>query len=219
MKHFALFTALFILLVAGPADALIIDFNSLAPGTYSESEFSNFFDGISFENNGGSFDIIGDACNRYVDENFGEPRQDIDLVNRGEPCSSTIATFDFLTDYVRITYLCDEVHGVEFSMRIFDTDHNLLSQVSDIYGGPPQNFPGPPPLESFVLEYESDSANIASVEFWGDDLNYTQGDGYWDNFTFNNAQPIPEPATIVLMSFGLLGIFGKRRKLSKSGKL
>jgi hypothetical protein len=95
-------------------------------------------------------------------------------------------------------------------MRVFDTDHNLLSQINEIYSPTEPFFP----LTSYVLEYESGLANIASVEFWSDDFNYTQGDGFWDNFTFNDAQPIPEPATIVMLSFGLLGLVGKR-KLSK----
>jgi hypothetical protein len=95
-------------------------------------------------------------------------------------------------------------------MRIFDVDHNLLSQISDVY------IPSDPfhPLTSFVLAYDSGVANIASVEFWSDDYNYTQGDGYWDNFSFKEVQPVPEPATILMLSFGLVGIFGKR-KLSK----
>jgi hypothetical protein len=208
MKHVTLFTALFILAVTGSAHALMIDFNSLGPGTYSESEFNNFFDGVYFENNGGSFDIAGDSSNHYVDDNYAGPRQDIE---RFEPYFSTTATFDFLTDSVSITHLNDMPHSVMLFMRIFDVDHNLLSQISEVY------IPADPflPLTSFVLEYDSGIANIASVEFWSDDFNYTQGDGYWDNFTFNDVQPIPEPATILMLSFGLVGIFGKR-KLSKS---
>lgn len=207
MKHYTLFTALFILAVAGPANAVMIDFNSLTPGTYSESEFNNFFDGVYFENNGGSFEIVGGASNYYVDDNYGGLRQDIE---RFEPYLSTTATFDFLADSVSITHLCDMPHSVIFFMRLFDADHNLLSQISEVYHPIDPFFP----LMSFALEYDSDFANIASVEFWSDDFNYTQGDGYWDNFAFNNTQPIPEPATIFMLSFGLIGIFGKR-KLSK----
>ena len=204
MKRIILLIALVLFFVAGPANAVMIDFDSLAPGTYSESEFSDLFDGVSFDNNGGSFNVVGDSSNNYINDYYGGQRQD---ATRFEPYLSTIATFDNLTDYVSITNLCDMPHAVMFSMRIFDTDHNLLSQVSDIYSPTDPFFP----LSSYVLEYESDLANIASVEFWSDDFNYTQGDGYWDNFTFNDAQPIPEPATILMLSFGLVGLIGKRK--------
>lgn len=204
MKRIILLMAFILFFVAGPANAVMIDFDSLAPGTYSESEFSDLFEGVSFDNNGGSFNVVGDSSNYYINDYYGGQRQDI---IRFEPYLSTVATFDNLTDYVSITNLCDMPHAVMFSMRIFDTDHNLLSQVSDIYSPTDPFFP----LSSYVLEYESDLANIASVEFWSDDFNYTQGDGYWDNFTFNDAQPIPEPATILMLSFGLVGLIGKRK--------
>lgn len=208
MKRCVLYSVLILFAFMGTANAITYDFESLPEGTYSESEFSNLFNGVSFNNNGGGFEIFKSDLGSHVDDSYGGLRRD---VSRFQPYLSTIATFDNLTDYVGITRLARNPHTVWFFLRAYDADHNLLSQVEQIY------WPSDPfhPLASHTLEFKSDLANIAFVEFWSDDGNYTQGDGFWDDFSFSRS-PIPEPTTLMLLGAGLFGLAGNSyRKLKK----
>lgn len=212
MKKFALALSIVLFALTGTANAITYDFDSLVAGTYSETSFNDLFDGVSFDNNGGSYQILKVGSNFVVDDIYNEPRQE--KARRAlytfEPRKSTVATFDLLTDYVSITNICDSPDMVSFFMRVYDADHTLLSQIEKNYE-PVVTQNGFLSL-SYTLKFETGMAKIASVEFWSDDCNYTQGDGYWDDFTFN-AAPAPEPSTIILLTAGLLGVLGKRKFL------
>jgi len=76
--------------------------------------------------------------------------------------------------------------------------------------------------ESFDLRYYMDvSAAGAGIDTgglasFGDPLNVTETYGFWGSVTSSDQQqPIPEPATMLLLGSGLVGLAGFRRSLRK----
>jgi hypothetical protein len=181
----------------GTADALkvVYDFDTLQEGTYSESEFSSLFPGVSFENTGGhSFLALTDKDpnNIHIRSSTDDQSDDYDddLYNgvNYRPTYSTIATFDNLTDYVGVSFYTDSPHLVGFFMRIYDINHNILGQIETSHAGDNYLIGTSHPPDNFIygIDFRSSTTNIASIEFWDTDYNYTfNGDSYWDNFRFN----------------------------------
>ena len=72
-----------IFILVGQAGATVLDFNSLPNGTYAASESNHFFDGVHFDNNGGSFRIVDNPVDSRVDDIYGDLRQDVVRVRIG----------------------------------------------------------------------------------------------------------------------------------------
>jgi len=61
------------------------------------------------------------------------------------------------------------------------------------------------------LPYSGHRGSIAL----GDFTKYTNAKGELKNFTFTQGEPIPEPASMLLLGSGLIGLFGAQRKWKK----
>lgn len=223
MKKYAiaLLPAFFLFIFLGTANAVMYDFDSLNDGAYSESDFSEFFDGISFQNTGGDYFNVTKDGNQ--DSNINNSFDGALLKDeRWVPANSTIATFDYLTDYVSITHETDVIWTVAFIMRVYDNNDNLLTEVKQWHTSWNEYEPA---MNSYTLDYKSDIANIAYIEFWNTDANYTDNaDGYWDNLGFNlsdpqpvsKPQPNPEPGTMLLFATGIFGFVVRSIWLKKA---
>lgn len=117
--------------------------------------------------------------------------------------NSTIAEFDSLTDFVGVTLGdynddCDTLY-----LMAYDSSNN---QIGNAFFANPASSSAGHTLEISV-------SNIAWAEFYG--VGQSNNSVYWDNFTFNETAPVPEPFTILLMGIDLPGLVGYSRKRSK----
>lgn len=98
------------------------------------------------------------------------------------------------------------------TIEAYDRSGNILGAITNNQKG----------IEFFGLGDDSGDAVIAGIQFY---ITGNEPAGYAiDNLTFaydgggydGGGDPVPEPATILLMSFGLLGLVGYKRKRSNS---
>ena len=188
---------LVLLLSSGSALATTYDFNAVTPNTYNETQFNALFSGVAFDNSGGdSFDVNPQSLQPDFSGNA--------VLNN--PYSSegnrTIATFVTLTNFVSVTMGDYDADEDNLYLNAYDTLNNLIT--SDFFLNPFESSAGK------TLSVSSLSWNIARVEFYGVGTN--NNSVYWDNFTFNEGSvQVPEPASILLMVLGLMGLAGFRR--------
>ena len=191
------------------ANAAVITYNfdSLPPlsnGPYTETDFNSNFLEVTFHNNANtnpaldSFKVQDTPLLPAFSGNF---IVNIDQINFE---SFTTATFDSSVNFVSVT-LGDKGVGderVEYR-KLFLEAYNSSGIKLDDY---------------IISNYTSEigytltinEPNIAWVKFYGN------GSGNstvcWDNFSFGNQVPIPEPSSMILGTMGLLGLLGARRK-------
>jgi hypothetical protein len=212
MKKVILIGILAVLLIPGSALALTYDFNSLTPGTYTETAFNSFFisDGVTFSNESGfavrQFDVQGTgglqpafSGNAILSSTVSDNR--------------TIARFTRPTDSVSVTLGDFNADSDQLFLIAYDSSGGVITRVGA--------FNSETSYAGQTLTVTSTTANIAWVAFGGAVglTDATNSVVYWDNFTFNEnagngGAAVPEPSTMLLLGTGLLGLVGiSRRKL------
>ena len=180
------------LVIAGPATATVIDFESTPTGYYSSLTIG----AVTFSYLGGGFDVTS-ACpgspicgNALLGNPYGSAAFNATIA--GGTSSFSIGFGDFNSD-AETGYL-----------EAFDSLGNSLDSDSafipgSLYGGA-------------TLAVSSGSPNIAYVRFWtGGDY---PGSVYWDNAEYGGTAAVPEPETYAMMlaGLGMLGFIARRRK-------
>lgn len=201
-------------IVAAPAMALtIVDPDAFADGT----DISNAFPGVSLSAISYDFGVTGKVFSVNPSDglfatNFsastgtqvfghdGVSSSGDKLGNvwwRDAPSPEVTLRIDFLspTDFVSIDIISNDDHDKGL-MRIYDTEGNFLELVDS--GDLGLN-------EIETISFSSSTRNISYISVAG-----VRGDDVGlDNLKFN---PIPEPATILLLLTGLMGLVGINKK-------
>jgi len=186
---------LFVGLFAAPAQAVLIDFDSLADGYYDESSFSALFADLDFQNTGGGgFDVQSVSG--------GYPFSGKSILNNtyNTPGNSTIVAFNSVADSVSVLLGDYGSDSDKLFLRAYDSANNLIaSDEGDITSS------------EYGLTLSINAKNIAYVEFYGEGLHHNSV--YWDDFQYTLQGPaVPEPSTMLLFSTGLAGAFVRRRR-------
>ena len=180
------------------AYAVSYTMDSLATGYYTEGDFSNMFVGVDFNNSGGAgFNIQAVT----LDPDFsGNAVYNSPFNTTG---NNTCATLLNATDFVSVTMGDYNADSDELYLFAYNTSDILLD--SDHFSNPASSYAGTTLMVSSLFD------DIAYVKFYG--VGVDNNSVYWDNFSFNiPAEPVPEPATIFLLSTGLLGFLRFRNK-------
>ncbi len=205
MKKFLLLLGFLLLsgLISVSAYAASYTMDSLAAGYYTEGNFSSMFLGVDFNNTGGAGFTIQDISSQSTPlgpDFTGNAVFNSPYTNSG---NSTIATLDNATDYVSVTLGDFNADRDELYLYAYNSTDVLIA--SDHFSNPASSYAGTTLMVSSLFD------DIAYVEFYGVGVN--NNSVFWDNFTFNDsAEPVPEPATIFLLSTGLLGFLRFRNK-------
>jgi hypothetical protein len=194
-----------------PANAVVIDFNSLTIGNVVTNQFTNL--GAFFAPSGANpaevVDITGDAT-------IGGPNltgllagtQGLRIINSPAFDDSVIITFvdpadqvseAFVTS-VSFTYISDST--LNGAIRAFDAGGTLLDQALSAVGTQPNN----QAFETLTVG----ASDIRRIEIDG------FADVIIDTLTFDNPQlviNVPEPGTLAVLGLGLVGLgFARRRR-------
>lgn len=194
MKRYKLISSLALVLLLGMSInslAITYDFNSVSTGTHTEAAFSALFLGVSFDNFGGTGFTVNSSAP-------GAPLSGRVILNSPYNGTTTRATFDILSTFVSVDLGDYDADAETFWLKAYDSVNTLVD--SDSYNQPDFQYGG--------ATISVAASDIAWVEFYSSNIN----SAYWDNFTF---QPVPEPATMLLLGSGLFGLAGFRRKFRK----
>lgn len=194
-KHLcALLAATVIFGMSQGASAATIDLNSLTLGSYSETEFNSFFTDVSFDN------IVGDHFSAQTG-----PNSTVSILNGNSSVAGnkTRATFTDFMNYVSVDIGDFNSDADTLFLYAYDSANNLLDFAS--FDNPASS------RDMHTLEVNSLNLNIAYVEFYGVGIN-DANNVYWDNFSYSNEVPVPEPTSAVLGLSTLAGLLGIKRK-------
>jgi hypothetical protein len=195
-----LMVVLMLLLVSAAtnAGAALIDFESVAQGTYSSLVFPDVT--ITYTGGSGNFDVTdsgnpgspisGNAILSWFQHHGTEPFKAVFNISVN---AVSIGVGDFGADD-------DETY-----LAAYDSANNLLA--SDYYYNPADYYGGD------YLSVSS-SSSIAYVLFW-EEGSYP-GAVAWDNLSYSNNGPtVPEPSTFILVGAGLVGVGLLRKRFSR----
>ncbi len=169
----------------------LLDFNSVA----LEDGFSSKTIGELTITNTGNMRISNDNNGEYT------PPQDSFLDNKygGD------FTFSFVSE-IGVFGVQIGATNVPWTLSAYDSGNNLLESL----GIPNQVGTQPYPYTGYYgLGFGSDVISYITLSHGGDD---------WivlDDIQYGGGNPVPEPATMLLLGLGLIGIAGARRKLKK----
>lgn len=176
-----------VICLTGISQAALIDFESIAPGAYTSLDFGD----AVLTSNSGQFDVTTAAP-------WGG-MSIIDYDSFGSKLTFSSSVFDvsiFVGDY-------NQDEDPVFLMA-YDASNNLVASDS---------FTLPWSLTGGDTLSVSSASAIAYVIFYSG--NPYPGSLYWDNIEYTSSQSVPEPATLLLIGLGLVGLAGAKRKFQK----
>ena len=183
MKKLSLFAALLLTGLAFSAQATTIDFTTMPDGNVSTIGNATF-----------SLAGVGEAGDPFVDGSFGGG-----LWNSSDSASyptNTILRVDFATSVTNLSWTFDNEGGKNTSYTIFDSAMNVLASGSNLTG-------------SGFQSYDFSTLTDVSRIDWNNNGNnwlFALGEISYD------AVSVPEPASLLLLGLGLVGIGVSKRK-------
>lgn len=183
---------------ATSAQAITLDFNSIPLGIQSEATFNSNFTNVSFNNTGGSAFNVSTF-------NPGPSFSGRTIINHpfNTIGNSTIATFTNLVNFVSIDLGDNNADADNLFLRAYNS---LNSQIGITTTSIPASFRGAVTLTLAV-------PNIHHIEYFG--VGVSNNSVAWDNLIFTEqggSNRIPEPASMMLLGSGLVGMVRLRKK-------